>query len=163
MDKIELAKCLAISYHSGQKDRGGVDYVNHPFWVSEHCKSKDAKIVALLHDIIEDTSCTYEILRNLGFHKKIIEAVTAITHVPNMPYDKYIDICMTNDIAREVKFWDMIHNSDLTRIPNAGAKDVNRAKKYIKYATKLARNNTELTIVNNRDKEIVNSALISEQ
>ena len=139
MDKLKLAKVLATSYHSGQKDRGGVDYVNHPIWVSNHCKSKTAKIVGLLHDIIEDTPCTYEILKNLGFGKKVIAALTAVTHIKSMPYDKYIDICRCNKIAREVKFWDMVHNIDLSRIPNPTQKDIDNRHKYIRFAIKLER------------------------
>lgn len=139
MDKLKLAKVLATSYHSGQKDRGGVDYVNHPIWVSDHCKSKTAKIVGLLHDIIEDTPCTYEILKNLGFGKKVIAALTAVTHIKSMPYDKYIDICMCNKVAREVKFWDMVHNIDLSRIPNPTQKDIDNRHKYIRFAIKLER------------------------
>ena len=139
MDKLKLAKVLATSYHSGQKDRGGADYVNHPIWVSSHCKSKTAKIVGLLHDIIEDTPCTYEILKNLGFAKKVIAALTAVTHIKSMPYDKYIDICMTDKIAREVKFWDMVHNCDLSRIANPTQKDIDNRYKYIRFAIKLER------------------------
>lgn len=140
MNKLELAKVLATSYHNGQKDRGGVDYVNHPIWVSNHCKGKTAKIVGMLHDIIEDTPCTYETLKNLGFGKKVIAALTAVTHVKSMPYDKYIDICMCNKAAREVKFWDMIHNSDLSRIPNDNltGKDISNRAKYLNFAYALA-------------------------
>lgn len=139
MNKLKLAKILATSYHYGQKDRGGADYVNHPIWVSNHCKGRTAKIVAMLHDIIEDTPCTYDILRNFGFSKRVIKALTVITHIKSMPYDKYIDICMTDKIAREVKFWDMVHNCDLSRIPNPTQKDIDNRYKYIKFAIKLER------------------------
>lgn len=150
MNKLKLAKVLATSYHNGQKDRGGVDYVNHTIWVSNHCKGRTAKIVGMLHDIIEDTPCTYEILKNLGFGKKVIAALTAVTHIKSMPYDKYIDICMCNKVARKVKFWDMIHNSDLSRIPNDNltGKDINNHAKYLKFANILAHTNREKLAIN---------------
>ena len=144
MNKLELAKTLAICYHDGQKDRGGKEYINHPFWVYKHCSGRSAKIVALLHDIIEDTECTFEILKNLGFSKRIIKALTAITHTKSMSYENYISICMTDKIARQVKFWDMIHNSDLTRIEDITQKDIDNAYKYIRCAITLANNNAKL-------------------
>ena len=103
-----------------------------------------------MHDIIEDTPCTYEILKNLGFGKKVIAALTAVTHIKSMPYDKYIDICMCNKVAREVKFWDMIHNSDLSRIPNDNltGKDISNHAKYMKFANILARTNREKLAIN---------------
>lgn len=149
MNMLDKAFIVAECFHNGQVDKGGVNYINHPIWVSNHCKGKNAKIVALLHDIIEATSCTYEILRNLGFSKKIIRSLTAITHIKSMSYDKYIDICMTDRIARQVKFWDMIHNSDLTRIQNPTQKDFNNMNKYIHFAFILANTRKQHNIVEN--------------
>ena len=72
-----LAKALNIAYsaHQGQIDKGGIPYIQHPIRVALNCLTDDEKIVALLHDVIEDTSVTVEELINEGFNQNIIDAI----------------------------------------------------------------------------------------
>lgn len=133
MNKITLAKTLCKAYHCGQVDLGGHDYYLHPFAVAKLCKHRKAKIVAYLHDLIEDTPCTYAVLKKVGFSQEIIDAVKAITHIKTMPYTEYIKIVKKNKIATEAKIADMIHNCDITRIPKPTEEDYARCGRYREY------------------------------
>ena len=73
-NKIELAYAIASVAHKGQADKVGVDYINHPLTVSKNCNNEQEKIVALLHDVLEDTKVTKDDLL-LFFDKEIVEAV----------------------------------------------------------------------------------------
>ena len=60
MSKLEFAYAIALVAHKGQVDKAGVDYINHPKSVASKCKTEKEKIVALLHDVVEDTNVTLE-------------------------------------------------------------------------------------------------------
>ena len=62
-DKTRLAIKIAFSAHDGQFDRSGIPYILHPLHVAEQMNDEDTTIVALLHDVVEDTSITIEDLR----------------------------------------------------------------------------------------------------
>jgi (p)ppGpp synthase/HD superfamily hydrolase len=87
-------------------------YCNHPIAVARAVKDFGLKYetVALLHDIIEDTEMTEELLRKYPFTEDIIQAVIAITHFNSESHDEYITRCNKNKIARIVKIADMLHN-----------------------------------------------------
>lgn len=121
----ELAKALeiAIKAHKGVVGKDGLDYVFHPITVALKCNTNDEKVVALLHDVIEDTPMTLDDLRKEGFPDYIVEAVDAITRRKPAESNgaarwKYIERCKANPIARVVKIADLEHNSDLSRIQN---------------------------------------------
>lgn len=127
LDKaLEIAKAA----HEGQVDVGGAEYINHPIEVAEHCEDEDAKIVALLHDVIEDSKVTLDDLRSQGFKDEIIEAIDIISGRSGIGYDEYLQSIKDNDLARVVKIQDLIHNSDLSRLRVVRDKDRNRVKRY---------------------------------
>ena len=148
MSKLKTAINLAKMVHAGQKDLAGVDYFNHPQTVASLVKGKDAKIVAYLHDTVEDTYVTIDLLRMIGFSKKIIDAVIAITHIKNdgykEPYADYIKRVKKNKLATKVKIADMIHNSDLTRLPQVTQKDIKRSVGYLMYIRYLQGETTDI-------------------
>lgn len=117
--------------HKGQIDKGGAEYYLHPFHVAEKCKSIDAKIVALLHDVVEDTDITLADLSKF-FEPVIIEAVDAITKQNGISYDAYLSRVKKNPLAREVKIQDLMHNSDLSRLNEVTEEDLKRVEKYKK-------------------------------
>ncbi len=88
------------------------------------------KIVAILHDVVEDSEVTLEVLKNEGFSEIILEAVDCLTRRNNESYMDFIKRCKQNEIARVVKIEDLLDNSDLSRIPNPSKKDFERVKKY---------------------------------
>ena len=128
-----LNKALNIAYkaHIGQLDKGGSPYILHPVRVALHCQTEDEKIVALLHDVVEDTEISFDDLKEYGFPNQIIEAVKALTKQKNESYDVYIDRVIRDPIAKKVKLADMKHNSDITRIKNPSQKDYDRCQKYL--------------------------------
>lgn len=124
---------LALIYHAKQKDKAGQPYYLHPVRVMKKCNNQKEKIVSLLHDILEDTVCTKEILKGYDFSPEIIEAVVAITKVKGEAEDDYYKRVVKNNIAIKVKQFDLEDNMDITRLPVLTNKDIERLKKYHKY------------------------------
>lgn len=127
-----LKKALAIAKkaHADQVDKAGRAYIEHPIKVASLVKGKKAKIVALLHDVCEDSDFTLEDLRNEGFSKEIIEAIDAITKRENERYRHYIKRVRANKLATTVKIADATHNSDYGRITNYSTEDIARSARY---------------------------------
>ena len=118
-EQYELALQIATEAHEDQLDKSGVPYIEHPKRVAEFCKNEKAKVVALLHDTIEDTYVTEEFLREKGFDEDILEAVVLVTKWEGFrePEDspKYLLGIKNNPLAREVKLADLLHNMDPLR------------------------------------------------
>ncbi len=130
-EKLKQAETYAEKKHNGQFDKAGIPYIEHPKRVASMVDEEDAKIVALLHDTVEDTSATVEEIRSM-FGDRIADAVACLTHDKSVPYMDYLAKIKENDLARKVKLADLKHNMDLSRIPNATDVDVQRVnKKYL--------------------------------
>ena len=113
---VERAKEICKTAHAGQVDKGGNAYYLHPFSVADMCETETEKIVALLHDVLEDTDTTADDLAAYGFSNEVIEALIALTHDSKEPYLEYIKRVKENPIATIVKINDLRHNSDLSRL-----------------------------------------------
>jgi len=122
---------VAIKAHEGQKDKSGREYVMHPIRVAERCKDPRAKIVALLHDTIEDTDVTVEYLRNEGFSEEIISAVLSVTKQKGESYEDFVRRAAENPLGREVKIADLEDNMDIRRLEEITDEDVARLRKYL--------------------------------
>ena len=129
---FDLALKIAIQAHKEQKDKSGREYVMHPIRVAERCKDPRAKIVALLHDTIEDTSVTAEYLRSEGFPDEIISGVLSVTKREGETYDAFVTRASENRIGREVKIADLEDNMDIRRLDVITDEDVTRLRKYLK-------------------------------
>lgn len=125
-------KALRIAYkaHEGQVDKTGIPYIFHPFHLAESMTDENSTIVALLHDVIEDTGWTIDDLANEGFNEDILTALKLMTHNPAEPYMDYISRLSTCPVARQVKLADLYHNSDRTRVENPDEKMLKRWDKY---------------------------------
>ncbi len=123
---------LAKEAHKGQKDKAGVDYIQHPIYVAEQMETDIEKTVAFLHDVVEDTTVTLSDLRSMGFTEEIVEAVDAITKRTGEAYKEYIRRVVRNPIAKKVKIADMKHNSDISRFQNPTKEDYKRCARYKK-------------------------------
>jgi Guanosine polyphosphate pyrophosphohydrolases/synthetases len=128
---------IAFAAHEGQKDKSGLPYINHPLHVAEQMNDEDTCVVALLHDVAEDSDITIEELEKEGFTEAQIEAVRLITHNKNVPYLDYVKNLSTNRIAKTVKLADIEHNSDLTRLSNADEDDISRNRDKYEAAYKI--------------------------
>lgn len=129
--KTKLAQKLCYEKHHGQFDKSGVPYVFHPIHLAEQMEDEDTTIVALLHDIIEDTDCTAELLYEMGFSERVVEAIMLMTHKKGVDYMDYVREIAKNPIARAVKIADLKHNSDLTRLEAVDEKALKRREKYL--------------------------------
>ena len=125
-------KALKICFeaHKEQSDKTGMPYVFHPFHLAEQMKDETTTIVALLHDVVEDTEITLDDLRNEGFNSEVIDALTLLTHDPAIPYMDYVEKIKTNHVAKAVKLADLAHNSDMTRFDTITDFDIKRNEKY---------------------------------
>ena len=132
---IELAK----QHHEGQTDKAGKPYIEHPLRVMNQVESEEEKIVAVLHDIVEDTDISLDDLRNEGFSKEVVDAVECLTKQDGENYDSYIERISFNPLAVKIKLADLEDNRDLTRLPEVTDKDLERVEKYDKALEKLTR------------------------
>ena len=84
-------KAMNIAYdaHHGQYDKGGVPYIYHPIHLAEQMDSEYECIVALLHDVVEDTDVSINDLGKI-FPKEVIEAIKLLTHDVTIEYMEYI-------------------------------------------------------------------------
>ncbi len=131
-DKTKKALKLCFEAHKNQVDKSGLPYVFHPAHVAEQMTDEATTIVALLHDVVEDTDYTLEDLAAEGFGKEILEAVALMTHEDDVPYLDYVAKLKDNPIARAVKLADLAHNSDLSRIGEVDEETRQRLEKYKK-------------------------------
>ncbi len=129
---LDKALLLATSAHSGQVDRGGAPYILHPERVASKCSNTDEKIVAYLHDVIEDTNVTTDELLSHGFPEGIIEAILSVTRKKEENYEDFIKRCGANKIGRQVKIHDLEDNMDTTRLISLSQEDIKRIEKYKK-------------------------------
>ena len=132
---IELAK----QHHEGQTDKAGKPYIEHPLRVMSQVESEEEKIVAVLHDIVEDTEISLDDLRSEGFSEEVVSAVECLTKQDGENYDLYIERISFNPLAVKIKLADLEDNSDLTRLPEVTDKDLERIEKYDKALEKLTR------------------------
>lgn len=105
---------IAYDAHLGQLDYNDVPYIFHPYHFAEHMDDEISCTVALLHDVVEDTSITFEDLERM-FPKQVVEVVQLLTHDQNVDYFDYIRAIKTNPIATKVKLEDIEHNSNEER------------------------------------------------
>ena len=126
-------KAILIAYnaHMGQLDKMGLPYIFHPVHLAEQMDSEEECIVALLHDVVEDTSITFADLEK-EFSKEVIDALKLLTHDKSTDYFEYVEKIKENDLAKKVKIADLKHNSDITRIENPKKEDEERNIKYKK-------------------------------
>lgn len=130
----DTKKAMRLCYeaHKDQMDKSGVPYVFHPFHVAEQMKDEDATIVALLHDVAEDSDYTLDDMRAMGFSETVLEALDLLTHREGVPYMDYVAALKGNRLAREVKLADLAHNSDTSRLDQMDSRMRMRLAKYSK-------------------------------
>lgn len=128
--KTKQALKLCFEAHKNQVDKSGMPYVFHPFHVAEQMADETSTIVALLHDVVEDTSYTLEDIAAMGFGDEVTDALALLTHDEAVPYLEYVAALRSNPIARAVKRADLMHNGDEGRLDEITPKDRERRQKY---------------------------------
>lgn len=128
---LEKAEAIARKAHAGQVDKAGTEYISHPLRVAERCSSPKAKIVALLHDTVEDSHLSPQHLVEQGFDNEIAEAILSVTRYDGETYADFIERAAANPLGREVKIADLEDNMDIRRLPHLSANDCHRLQKYL--------------------------------
>ena len=131
-DMTKKALSLCFEAHKNQTDKSGLPYVFHPFHLAEQMKTEETVIVALLHDVVEDTEYTINDLSEMGFDKSVVDAISLLTHDDDTEYMEYVLRIKQNSIAKAVKLADLKHNSDITRLDVVDEKALQRREKYLK-------------------------------
>ena len=127
---LERAIAIAATAHAGQVDKGGAPYILHPLKVMLRMSSLEERIVAVLHDVVEDCGISLDDLRKEGFSVAVLSAIESVTKVPGESYEDFVERAAQNPIGRVVKLADLEENSDLSRIASPSWEDLERIEKY---------------------------------
>jgi (p)ppGpp synthase/HD superfamily hydrolase len=131
---VHLAEKIAREAHQGQYRRGGVvSYIEHPKAVVDRVGADpEARVVAWLHDVLEDTEVTAAELSERGIPSTCIDAIVLMTKTKEVSYEEYLENVASSPLATHVKIADMISN--LSDAPSTG-----QLKKYSKGLMRLTR------------------------
>lgn len=131
-----LAEAIRIASEAfvDKTDKGGQPYILHCLHVMYGVEDlgEEAMIVAVLHDLLEDTDWTAEMLIERGFSKHTVEMIKMMTHADGELYEDYIARVALNKITRRVKMRDLDHNSNIHRMKGLREKDFTRLEKYFR-------------------------------
>ena len=130
MSTLEKAIALAATQHAGQLDKGGQPYILHPLRLMLQFSNPTLQIIAVLHDILEDTATTAEDLKALGFSVEIIQSIQALTKQTGESRLEAAKRTTLNPLATQVKYVDVLDNMNLSRINNPTARDFARLEEY---------------------------------
>ncbi len=136
---LQRAIEIALEAHKGALDKGGNPYILHPLRLMLQMDSEEEMIVAILHDVVEDSEkWSFDKLHKEGFSKKIINSLRSVTKEnENEDYEKFIDRSVKDKIGRKVKIADISDNLDISRLKEVTDKDILRINKYKKALAKL--------------------------
>ncbi|WP_077046312.1 HD domain-containing protein [Pseudomonas sp. KK4] len=127
---LEHAIAIAAGAHAGQVDKGGSPYILHALRVMLKVTTLEERIVAVLHDVVEDCDISLEELRQEGFSETVLTAIASVTRVDGETYEDFIARAAQNPIGRVVKRADLEENSDISRIAQPSWDDLERVEKY---------------------------------
>jgi len=131
---IERAIEIAAKAHAGVKDKQGQPYLLHPLRVMMGVEGDEAQIVAVLHDVVEDTPISLDDIRAEDFSQQVVDGLELVTHLKEQPYSEYVIACKKNPIACQVKLSDLRDNSNLNRLllrPEKFDGDASRMQRYV--------------------------------
>ena len=137
MNKEESAKLLdkaaliCVTKHAGQRDKMGCAYFQHPMRVAMRCRTDEEKMVALLHDTIEDTDITAEYLLAEGFPQSVVDGILSVTKREGESYEDFVARAKQNPLGRVVKLHDLEDNLNIFRLTALDADMTARYNKYL--------------------------------
>ncbi len=126
------AVAIAATAHQAQLDKANAPYIMHPLRLMMRCETILEQIVAVLHDVVEDSDWTLEQLADEGFPSEAIAAIDCLTRRENETYDEFIDRILPNPLATRVKRYDLEDNMTLTRMKALSDRDLERLQRYHK-------------------------------
>jgi (p)ppGpp synthase/HD superfamily hydrolase len=141
---LQKAIEIAVVAHKNQVDKNGQPYIGHVLRVMKMGLTWNERICGVLHDLVEDTNWTFEMLSQEGFPDEIISALKCVTKTTNdEDYNAFIVRVMTNRLAIKVKINDLTDNLDVKRMKQLTVNDLHRINKYLKAYHMLMNMNNE--------------------
>ena len=130
MPSLEDAISLAAEAHRGQKDKANAPYILHPLRVMLRMETETDRIVAVLHDVLEDSGVTVRDLQKAGYSEEILEAIKYLTRAKEEEYEQFIERVKGNTLAVKIKIADLEDNLNFERIKEPNEDDLKRYEKY---------------------------------
>ena len=127
---LETALRIALDAHTEQTDKAGQPYILHPLRLMMQMTTDEERAAALLHDVVEDSRWTFDMLRAEGISDNVLNAVMLLTHTPGTSYEEFIDTLKDHPLARRVKIADLEDNLNVFRLDELRQKDLERIGKY---------------------------------
>jgi (p)ppGpp synthase/HD superfamily hydrolase len=130
MSTLARAIAIASAAHVDQREKAGSPYILHPIRIMLRMNTETEMMVAILHDVVEDTPWTMEQLRGEGFSGEVVDAVDCVTRRETETYAEFVERARYNPVARKVKIADLEDNMDIRRLPEISDKSLQRLKMY---------------------------------
>jgi len=130
MPTLEDAIALPVGAHRGQADKGGMPYILHPLSVMLRMRTETEMMVAVLHDVIEDTDYTMEALRQEGYPEEVLVPLDYVTRREGESYEAFTRRAAQNPVARRVKIADLEDNMEVRRIQELTDTDLEQLRRY---------------------------------
>lgn len=130
-EMLEKAIEIAVKAHAGQKDKAGQPYILHVLRVMMQMDTIEEKIVAVLHDVVEDTKVSLEYLKEEGFPPEIVYYVSILTHGEDETREEYLEGICYALLTIKVKLADNSDNLDVLRLYELGKSDLKRINRYL--------------------------------
>ncbi len=113
-----LSKAIEIATKAfqGVADANGNPYIDHAMRVMSRMDTEEEKIIAVLHDVVEDTDMTLHELQEAGFSRTVLETIGMLTKKPDMKYFDYIEDIHSSELASKVKIAELEDNQDIMRV-----------------------------------------------
>ena len=139
MSLLDRALQLAVQAHAGQVDKAGAPYILHPLRVMLRLHSEDERVVAVLHDVLEDSPVTLAELQALGLTALQCEALDRLTRRESQSYEQFIERVSEHALARRVKLADLADNLDRSRLAALGELGDRELERLARYERAQAR------------------------
>ncbi len=137
MSDLDTALAIAVEAHRGQVDKAGQPYILHPLRVMARVTTAEERLVAVLHDVVEDSPKTLDDLRAAGFDEAVVRAVDFLTRREDETYEAFIERVDGDALARRVKLADLEDNMTLTRLRELDERAVERLGRYMRAYRRL--------------------------
>jgi (p)ppGpp synthase/HD superfamily hydrolase len=138
MPSLQDAIEIAVQAHKGQLDKAGEPYILHPLRIMCRMDHDTERIVAVLHDVVEDTAWTLEMLRQRGFSEEVVSALDSLTRRDGEPYEALIERAGRSPLTKKIKIADLEDNMDVRRFVQVAKRDLDRFAKYLRAWRHLA-------------------------
>ena len=110
------AEIIARKAHRGQfRHDKKTPFIEHPKAVATVVDTNEKKIIAWLHDVVEDTDISYVELVKEGIPSGLVYVVSLLTRGETEDYLAYLLKLKHNPLATDIKLADMRHNRSTSK------------------------------------------------